>query len=390
MSTSLTITCPHCGQSISVDEVLTHQLQDKLKQELVAETSAQTAKRVQEAEAAARTAAEQRFAQQREASEVQLRQLQQDAAEKDRKLQAMSEQELALRREKNQLEERERQLALEVQRQVDAQRQELRTSIAKEIEEKAHFAAAQKDKQLDDMRRQLAEAQRVAQQGSQQSQGEVVELELEQLLARLCPLDTIAPVGKGVNGADIIQTVHDRSGAVAGKIVWELKNTKAWSQGWIAKLKEDQRRETAEIAVLITSVLPDGIKDFGLVDGVWVGSISCVAGLAAVLRGGLLEIATVRQQGENKQEKVGVLYQYLTGVSFSQRVQTVVEAYSAMRESLQKEKLVYTKIWASREKQLESASMAMAGMWGDLEGLMGPALPKIEVLSLDEGADTLE
>ena len=383
MPTTYTVNCPSCSEPISIDEALTRQFQDALKAELLLESSAATAKKIHEAEKTIREEAARKYQLQVQETQKQLRLLELDAQDKDRKLTEMAAHELKLRQEKNQLEERERQLSLEVQRQVDAEKQILRTNIAKEMEEASHFQNAQKEKQIDDLRRQLTEAQRVASQGSQQSQGEVVELELENLLRRLCPLDRIEPVGKGVNGADIIQRVCDRTGNACGTIVWELKNTKAWSSGWIAKLKEDQRREKAEVAVIVSSVLPDGIKELGCVEGVWVGSLSCVGGLSAILRSGLLEVSAARTQGENKQEKIEVLYQYLTGVAFRQRVQSVVEAYVELRQGLQTEKRAYAKLWASREKQLDRAELGMIGMWGDLEGLMGPALPKMELLELE-------
>ena len=383
MPTTTTVTCPSCGKPISLDQALTHQFQESLKAEILSKTADQTATRIKEAEAAVRSESLARHKAESEEITRQLRLLEIDQVDKNRQLREMAAHELKLRQEKNQLEERERQLALEVQRQVDAEKLVLRTAITKELEEITHFQTAQKEKQIDDLRRQLTEAQRVASQGSQQSQGEVVELELENLLKRLCPLDIIEPVSKGINGADIIHRVCDRRGVICGTIVWELKNTKAWSIGWIAKLKEDQRREKAEIAVLISSVLPEGIKAFGLVDGIWVGSIACVGGLSSVLRSGLLEIAGARTQGENKQEKIEFLYQYLTGVAFCQRVQSVIEAYVELRSGLQTEKRAYAKIWAAREKQLDRAEQGMIGMWGDLEGLMGSALPKIDLLELE-------
>lgn len=376
MPASPTVTCPNCGQPISFDEALTKQFEETLRKQLVSEAAEKTSTLVKQAKQSAHQAAAADY-------EKQLQQLTLEASEKTRLLKEMTDQEVLLRQEKNKLEERERQLTLEVQRQIDREKLVLRENITKELEEATHFQNAQKEKQIEDLRRQLTEAQRVASQGSQQAQGEVVELELEQLLRRLCPLDRIDPVPKGMNGADILQRVCDRSGTVCGTIVWELKNTKAWSPGWIAKLKEDQRRETAEIAVLISAVLPEGIKEFGLVDGVWVGSIASVSGLSAVLRAGILEVAAAKIQGENKQEKIEILYTYLTGVAFSQRVQSVIEAYSELRSGLLAEKRAVTKLWAAREKQLDRAEFGMLGMWGDLEGLMGPALPKIELLELE-------
>lgn len=365
MNTS-TVTCPHCKTPIALDQALA--------QQLAAEQETILAKRIIEAEATANRTVQ-----------LKVQALEREKEQKDRQLEEMTKLELQLRQERNAVEERGRMLTLEVQRQVDEEHVRLRLSIAKEIEEKQHFQMAQRDKTIEDMRRQLAEAQRTASQGSQQSQGEVVELELEATLQRLFPMDQIIPVGKGVNGADIVQSVLDRTGTSCGKIVWELKNTKAWSQGWVAKLKEDQRREGAEIAVLITSVLPEGIHSFGSVDGIWVGSLPSVTGLATVLRGGLMQVSKVRGLNENKQGKMEVIYEHLTGLAFHHQVQSIVEAFMEMRDSLQKEKLDYTKRWAIREKQLDRALIGMSGMWGSLEGLMGPALQPMEVLSLEDG-----
>lgn len=378
MNTS-TILCPHCRLSISLDQALAHQL--------AAEQESIMAAKIAEAEANAARSAKALHDQELQGITAKMQGLEQEKQQKDRQLQEMAALELQLRQERNTIEARERTLVLEVQRQVDEERVKTRELIAKEEEEKHHFQMAQRDKTIDDMRRQLAEAQRTAAQGSQQAQGEVVELELEATLRRLFPLDLITPVGKGVNGADIVQSVQDRTGNSCGKIVWELKNTKAWSQGWVAKLKEDQRREGAEVAVLITSVLPEGVVTFGYVDGVWVGSLASVSGLATVLRGTLLQVSKVRGLSENKQEKMEVLYEHLTGLAFHQQVQSIVEAFIEMRDSLQREKIDYTKRWAVREKHLDRALLGMSGMWGNLEGLMGPALQRIDVLSLEDGVE---
>jgi hypothetical protein len=45
-------------------------------------------------------------------------------------------------------------------------------------------------------------------------------------------------------------------------MVWESKNTKAWQDAWVMKLKEDKLKVNGNIAILVTTVLPKDIKNF--------------------------------------------------------------------------------------------------------------------------------
>jgi hypothetical protein len=247
---------------------------------------------------------------------------------------------------------------------------------------------AEKDRQLTDMRRQIADLKRRAEQGSQQLQGEAGESELESTLRGSFPMDDVQGIAQGVRGADIHQIVIDARGARCGAILWECKNAKNWSDAWIAKLKEDQRACRADVAVLVTAALPKGCTRFTLIDGVLVTDFTCAGALAGVLRGHLLALAQARHAASTKDEALELLYRYLSGVEFRQRVEAVVDAFAMMKADLDQERRAAERQWARRAKQLEAVTFNVAGMYGDLQGLV-PALPPIALLELpaDENVD---
>jgi hypothetical protein len=230
------------------------------------------------------------------------------------------------------------------------------------------------------MRKQIEDLKRRAEQGSQQSQGEVQELELEKEISQLFPVDNVKPVPKGLKGADVIQEVLTNSGNLCGIIIWESKRTKNWSDGWIAKLKNDQRTVKADIAVIVTQVLPKDIRNFGFVDGVWVTNYISLQGLVIALRQKLTELAYTKALVMSKDKKADILFQYLTGPEFRQRVEAIIEAFSDMKTELDKEKRLYERSWAKREKHLQSVLLNTAGMYGDLQGMIGSSMQTIPAL----------
>jgi hypothetical protein len=214
-------------------------------------------------------------------------------------------------------------------------------------------------------------------------QGEVFQRELESLLKQRFPADAIVPVSKGIRGPDLLQLVRTISGRECGTIVWEAKRTRNWAQSWIAKLKEDQRTQAAEIAVLVTEVLPNGIPTFELIDGVWVTTPSCAMALATALRQGLVSVATERMAADGKTDKMEQLYEYLAGTEFRQKIEAIVEAFVTMKTELESEKRAFTKIWARREKQIERVVTNTALMYGNIQGIIGQSsLPEIQSLAL--------
>jgi len=254
--------------------------------------------------------------------------------------------------------------------------------LSNELEEKNRLILAEKDKQLKDMRNQIDVLKRKAEVSSQQLKGEVLELELEDLLKNAFPFDEIKPITKGMKGADVIQVVKTQYGKICGKILWETKRTKSWSDSWIQKLKDDQRSEKADIAVIVSEVLPKGLSIFREIKGVWVSEISSSISLGVALRVVLIRVAREREFHKGKKEKMELIYSYLTGPEFRNRVEAIIEGFVAMKTELEGEKRAMEKIWSRRAKQIEKVIYNLSGMHGDLEGIAGKALPVIKVLEL--------
>ncbi|MGB9166902.1 MAG: DUF2130 domain-containing protein, partial [Rhodomicrobium sp.] len=220
-------------------------------------------------------------------------------------------------------------------------------------------------------------------QGSQQLQGEVQELQLEALLRASFPHDTITPVPKGEFGGDAIQLVTTPFGQPCGKILWESKRTRNWSDGWLQKLRDDQRMAKADAAIIVSQALPKTIETFGQIDGIWVASPKCAVALAIAIRCLLIEVTAARKSGDGQQSKMEAMYQYLTGPRFRHRVEAIVEKFSEMQGDLEKERKAMQKAWAKREQQIRGVIDATAGMYGDMQGIAGRSLQEIEGLDFE-------
>jgi len=304
--------------------------------------------------------------------------------EKDEKLEKSEQQELELRKTKRKLEEEKKNLELETMRRIDQERQKIEERVKREAEESHKLKDLEKDKKLADMRIQIEELKRKAEQGSQKIQGEVMEIELEKILKDEFVFDEIKPVSSGVRGADIIQTVKTQSGHICGKILWESKRSKNWSGTWIQKLKDDQREAKADIAVIVSEALPKGFHHFRQIKGIWVSDLPSSLSLALALRTMLIQVAKTQELQTGKEEKMEVVYNYLIGSEFRNRVQAIAEAFIAMRNDLDTERRAMENIWAKREKQISRVVSNIAGMRGDLEGIVGASLPSIKILELPE------
>lgn len=285
-------------------------------------------------------------------------------------------------RERRELADKLREADLAVETKVAQQVTLARAAARQEADEATRLKLAEKDKLIDDQKRQLADAQRRLEQGSQQLQGEVQELELESLLRAKFPRDTIEPVPKGEFGGDVIHRVLGPTGQPCGTILWETKRTRNWSDGWLSKLREDQRAAKADLAIIVSQILPKGLETFDLIDGVWITSPRCAIPVAIALRHSLVELGCARQAGEGQQTKMEMVYQYLTGPRFRHRIQAIVEKFSDMQEDLDKERKALTKQWAKREEQIRAVIEATAGMYGDLQGIAGKTLQEIEGLDV--------
>lgn len=273
----LEVICPSCGATIPLTDALTNQLQEQIQERLQSDFKQGLAVAVARAEAKGRADVA-----------LDLSDLQSQVRDANEKLGAMQEQELALRREKRRLEEARKELELDVERRLDAERQDIEQGAEARAAEAHHIKDLEKDRKLQELTKQIDELKRRAEQGSQQMQGEAVEIELEEMLGRASPHDRIEPVPKGIRGADVVQRVYHPSGNCCGTIVWESKNTKNWNDTWLEKLKEDQRSVRGECAVLLSIALPPTVKHFGEIDGIWVTDLACAVALASALRSSLV------------------------------------------------------------------------------------------------------
>jgi hypothetical protein len=402
-----TIVCPSCGADIAVSEILAAQIRQNMRQEFDREARQKdreleqrldeirrqeraltAAQQLMEQEIATRVAQEQaRLAEEarkqaQESVKLEMCDLQDQLADAKEKITQAHQAELQLRKERRELEDQQRELELTVNRTLDAERAKVRVDAMRAAAEENRLHLADKDKLITDLRDQIDDLRRISEQGTAQSRGEAMEILLEDLLRDVFPHDTIEPVPASFPGGDVLQHVHDLAGLDCGTILWESKRTKNWNEGWLPKLRNDQRAAKAHLAVLATVEMPKGLTTFGNIDGIWVTSRHCLVGLATALRYGLIEAARTKRSQEGRKTKIEVLYNYLAGSEFRQRIEGIVEAFITMKEDLESEKRSLHRLWAKREKQLERAALNTSGMYGDLAGILGPNLPSIANLEL--------
>ncbi|NEU94258.1 DUF2130 domain-containing protein [Bradyrhizobium uaiense] len=348
------------------------QIEDQVAARLAAERTELVA---MEAKKARQAAAAELLAKAAEAAE-----LRQSLEANNAKLAEAQQAQAELIRRQRALDEEKRELDLTIEKRVQASIADIRAKARQEADEAARFRVLEKDQTIESMARTIEELKRKAEQGSQQSQGEVLELELEELLRSHFPTDTIEPIGKGELGADVVQQVNGSIGHPAGLILWESKRTKAWSDGWLGKLRDDQRRCGADVALIISQALPKHVEFFDLIDGIWVAHPRCAVAVAIALRQGLIDLSSSRLVQQGQQTKMEQVYRYLTGTRFRQRVEAVVEKFNDMREDLDKERKFMGRQWAKRETQILSVIESTVGMVGDLQAIAGKAMPEIPSL----------
>lgn len=310
----------------------------------------------------------------------------------NRKLGESQKAEADFMRQKRELEEKLREADLKVEKGVRERLAAVQDQTRKEVADSMQMKLEEKDMKIAGMQKTIAELQQKAEQGSQQAQGEVEELAVENELRAKFPRDNIVPVPKGKAGADVLQHVVSVSGLDCGTIIWECKRTRNWSNSWLGKLRTDQRAEKAELAVLVTQVLPPNVGAFDYIDDVWVTRPDTAMPIAIALRNSLEEVALARQAATGQHEKTDLLYQYMTGPQFRQRVAAIVEAFATMRRDLDREKMVLTKQWAKRETQITLAMTSTVGMYADLQAIAGPTLQQIDGLEIEalEAPDALD
>src|SRR5215203_729920 len=324
--------------------------------------------------------------------ENQLRLLQQSAQDNEEKLKLARQKELEFLKKEQEIKNREQELEIVIQKKLLQERTILSQQIRKEEETRISLKETEYqlklkelEKQLDDQRKLAEEMKRKAEQGSMQLQGEAQELLLEEILRDHFPYDIISEVGKGVEGADCMQTVHNKVGTECGRIIFESKQTKSFQNSWIEKLKNDMRNKQADVAILVTRAYPKEMKCFGERDGVWICSFSEVIALTTALRHTILRIAETKKAEENKGEKMQMLYSYLTGTEFRQQIETIAEGFLSLKNSITKEKMQMEKIWKEREKQLEKVLISTSGLYGSIKGIAGSSIGNIPML--DDGIE---
>lgn len=308
--------------------------------------------------------------------------LQEILKQKDVKLGEAQKAQADLIRKQRELDDAKRELDLTVEKRVQDGLEATRAQARKEAEEHLNLKVMEKEETIASMGRQIEALKRKAEQGSQQLQGEVFEMELEALLKARFPHDAIEPVLKGEHGGDVLQGVVDPVGMRCGTILWESKRTKNWSDSWLVKLREDQRTAKAELSIIVSQALPKGVETFEYIDGVWVTHPRSALPVAMAMRQSLIEVAAARKATEGQQTKMEMVYDYLTGPQFRRRVEAIVEAFSSMQGDLDKERKAITKQWAKREEQIARVMQATVGMYGDLQGIAGKSLKEIEGISL--------
>jgi hypothetical protein len=442
---SQTIECPECGTEIEISEVLSSQLEKDLRKALQQENELKLKSAVSKAEQdalkksaldlkdlenqlaerekeslALRKQARELQAQQEgiedeiakrvkefekglqlklsdkikadvaKEKEAELQDLQAQVDEKNKAIEKAREQELALRKQARELEDKQKELDITLQRKLDEGRKEIENKLAEKYHAESDLKLKEKEKQIESLRKSLEDAKRKSEQGSQETQGEALELDLEHKLRQQFSQDIIDTVNKGVRGADIIQTVSNNQMQICGKILWEAKNTKNWTQGWIQKLKDDQMACGANLSILVSTVLPEGVSSFAQIDGVWVCSVANALPLVSALREQLIQLNFARLSAEGKDEKMELMFQYITGDEFRQRIETIVSAFENMQMQIIRERRAMEKQWREREKQIDRIMVNTSGMHGDIKGIFGNSVREIKALELDDDVDYLE
>ncbi|MEI2737966.1 MAG: DUF2130 domain-containing protein [Chitinophagaceae bacterium] len=310
--------------------------------------------------------------------ENKLKLAEQNNREYEEKLKQARQQQLEFLKKEQDLKNKEAELELSVQKKLQQEREKLSAEIRKLEEQRISaketefmLRLKEMEEKLEAQKKLAEEMKRKAEQGSMQSQGEAQELALEEMLRIAFPFDIISEVGKGVRGADCIQTVRNNLGQDCGKIIFESKRTKDFANDWIEKLKADMRSQGADVAVIVTQALPKDMSSFGEKDGIWICSFAEVKPIVQMLRDGIIKIATALKSQENKGDKIHLLYNYLTSREFAEQWQAIREGFMSMKLSIQKERDAMEKLWKQREKQLEKVLLNAAHVQGSIEGIAG-------------------
>lgn len=316
--------------------------------------------------------------------ETKITSTQEEAQAREKQNKELQEQALEMLKQMRELKDEKDKQGFEYEKKLLEDQDKIKQTAKREVQEELGLRIAEKDKQLGDALKANEELRRKLEQGSQQLQGEVQELKLEELLRSEFPFDEISEVPKGKGGADTIQVVRTQTGVLCGTIVWESKRTQRWDQKWIQKLIEDQRAVKADLAVLVSNILPEAIVSFGMIDSIFVADLKSAISVAYLLRQQLVKVHSAQVANSNKATKAEVVYNYLISNEFKQRIEVWVEYFRERQEKINKERAYFNKKWQEEEKSIQKVIANTSGIYGDLQGLIGNALPKIGYLELPE------
>lgn len=380
-----TVICPNCGKPVEISQALKSQVERQVKEE-------QEVKNKEEIERVKKEAQEMAEKKAKEEFDFKLKDSQNELTEAKEKSEKLQENLLEMTKLIRELKDKDKEREIEMEKRIIEETEKMEEKVAKSIMEKSDLEKAELKKKLEDTQKLLEDAQRKASQKSQQLQGEVLELELEQMLQSSFPGDEIMPIKKGVSGADIQQTVKSPRGTtICGTILWESKRTKEWSDKWIDKLKEDSRAVNAIFPVIVSITLPKEANcGFGVKDGVWICSHDLVIPLAILLRKNLQDVGYQKVIAANRGEKADILYSYITSNEFIQQVEVIAEIYKEINEQVVKERMAFEKSWKQRESQAKRMMISAANIYGTIQGKVGASMPPVRGLDLLESGDDHE
>ena len=380
------IKCPNCGNQFELNE----SLKSEVEKELRGKMQDWQKKKEEEFEKQKTLLITEAVKKAADDTAAKLKSLEEEAKLKSQQLQELQKKELDLLRDKNALEEKQKNMEVEIEKRFLEKRKEIEDSAVKREQELFDLKTKEYKLQMEQQQKLIEELKRKSEQGSMQLQGESQEILLEEILKENFPFDLIEEVGKGVEGADCMQIIRNSAGTVCGKIIYESKRTKAWSNAWIDKLKNDKRTKAADAAILVTQAFPKDMDRFGEKDGIWLCNFSEVNSVAHLLRNGIIKIYEIQKSQEGKGDKMQMLYDYLTGIEFRGQVEAIMEGFIAMKHGITKERIQMEKIWKEREKQLEKVLISTSGMYGSVKGIAGASIGDIPLLdgTDEEDAET--
>jgi hypothetical protein len=409
------IKCPGCGHKFPMEEAVSEQYKKDLREQMLAFNRKKEEEYQKKLDEVYRQSQQQQHAYEKKVAEEKkalqanleetiyktiagdfenkLRMLQESNRQNEEKLKQARQIELEFLKKEQDLKNREADLEIQLQKKLQEERTLLTEQIRKHEAEKNvlketeyQLRMRELEKQLEDQKKLAEEMRRKAEQGSMQLQGEAQELLLETILKEHFPFDLVEEVGKGVEGADCMQIVRNAAGKECGKIIYESKRAKNWSNAWVQKLKTDMRNKGADMAILVTQAFPKDMERFGTRDGIWICSYAEVASVAAVLRNAVMCVADAKKSEENKGEKMQMLYAYISGTEFRQQIETIAESFQSLQFSINKERILMEKMWKEREKQLQKAFINTAHIYGSMKGILGASVTDIPLLEGTEAA----